>query len=99
MPEEQLIPVNIVVGDRTYRLRIKAEEEEPIRKVMKEVNAKIVEFKTSFAGKDLQDYISMCLIWYASQGATQNSGPPEDVARFLQKLDQQMDQALALTEQ
>lgn len=99
MPEEQLIPVNIVVGDRTYRLRIKADEEESIRKVMKEVNSKIVEFKTSFAGKDLQDYISMCLIWYASQSATQDSSPPEDVAEFLQKLEKDMDQALALTEE
>ncbi len=98
MAEEQLIPVNIVVADRTYRLRIKPGEEEAIRKVMKEVNAKIVEFKTSFAGKDLQDYISMCLIWYATQSATQEPGVSEEMTSFLENMEKQMEAVLTETE-
>lgn len=94
MPEEQLIPVNIVVADRTYRLRIKPGEEEDIRKVMKEVNAKIVEFKTAYAGKDLQDFISMCLIWYATQSVTAKPGLSEEVQEFLLNMEVRMDEVL-----
>lgn len=97
MPTENLIPVNLVVADRTYRLRIRADEEQAIRQKMKEVNEKIVEFKTSFAGKDLQDYISMSLIWYATQSATAPAEEiPEDINQRLRMLEDRIDEALSL---
>lgn len=96
MASENLIPINLVVADRTYRLRIRAEEEQAIRQKMKEVNEKIVEFKTGFAGKDLQDYISMSLIWYATQPATAPAVEiPEDTVQRLEALEAQIDKALA----
>ena len=64
---EQLIPVNILVGDRNYRLKIKPEDEENLRKTMKLINNKLIEFKTNFAGKDMQDYIAMVLLWLATE--------------------------------
>lgn len=64
---EDLIPVNILIGDRTYRLKIEPSDEELVRNVIKMVNDKIVEFKTMFAGKDMQDYIAMVLIWLATE--------------------------------
>src|ERR1700754_1806847 len=64
---EQLMPVNILVGDRNYRLKIKPTDEESLRKTIKLVNAKLLEFKTNFAGKDMQDYIAMVLIWLATE--------------------------------
>ena len=36
-------------------------------KHVKMINEKILEFKTHFAGKDMQDYISMVVLWYATQ--------------------------------
>ena len=63
----ELIPANIVIGDRTYRLKIEPAEEEMIRKTVRLVNEKIVEFKTNFAGKDMQDYVAMVLIWLATE--------------------------------
>ncbi|BAV09173.1 cell division ZapA family protein [Filimonas lacunae] len=62
-----MIPVNILIGDRTYRLKIEPSDEELVRNVIKMVNDKIVEFKTMFAGKDMQDYIAMVLIWLATE--------------------------------
>ncbi len=94
MPNDTLIPVNIVVADRTYRLRIKPEEEENIRKTMKEVNDKIVELKTAYAGKDLQDYISMCLIWYATQPVTAGASLPEDFQQRMESIHALLDEAL-----
>jgi cell division protein ZapA (FtsZ GTPase activity inhibitor) len=64
---EELIPVNILVGDRNYRLKIKPADEENLRKTVKLINTKLIEFKTNFAGKDMQDYIAMVLIWLATE--------------------------------
>lgn len=83
--DDKLIPVNVVIADRSYRLKIRVEEEEGVRRSMKEVNDKILEFKTAYAGKDIQDYIAMVLIMYATQptspssaGATAATDPEAD---------------------
>jgi cell division protein ZapA len=67
MSEEILIPINIVIGDRTYRIRISPADEESVRKITRKINDKILEFKTNFAGKDMQDYISMVLLWFVTE--------------------------------
>ena len=64
---ETLIPVTIVIGDRNYRIKVEPKDEEVVRKTVKTINEKIVEFKTMFVGKDMQDYVSMVLIWYATE--------------------------------
>src|SRR5579864_8051007 len=64
---EELIPMNILVGDRNYRLKVKPSDEETLRKTVKIVNTKLLEFKTNFAGKDMQDYIAMVLLWLATE--------------------------------
>jgi cell division protein ZapA len=63
----ELIAISALIGDRTYRIKINPEDEEVVRKTLKTINDKIVEFKTMFAGKDMQDYIAMVLIWYATE--------------------------------
>ena len=63
----ELIPISIVIGDRSYRIRILPKDEEIVRKTVKTINDKIIEFKTDFAGKDMQDYVSMVLIWFATE--------------------------------
>ncbi|WP_447641026.1 MULTISPECIES: cell division protein ZapA [Chitinophagaceae] len=64
---EEKIPVNLVVGDRTYRVKIARKDEELIRKTIRFLNDKIIEFKTNFAGKDMQDYVSMALLYFATE--------------------------------
>lgn len=73
--EPNLIPINILIGDRTYRIKILPSDEEPVRKTLKLINDKILEFRSQFAGKDMQDYISMVLIWFATQP---QNGPSAD---------------------
>ncbi len=63
----ELIPISALVGDRTYRIRIEPGDEEVVRKTLKDLNDKIIEFKTQFAGKDMQDYVAMVLIWFATE--------------------------------
>lgn len=64
---ESLIPINIVIADRNYRIKVSPSDEEVVRRTLKLINDKILEFKTEFAGKDMQDYISMVILWYATQ--------------------------------
>lgn len=90
----ELIPVNIVIGDRSYRIRIDPSDEETVRKTLKTINEKIVEFKTQFAGKDMQDYVAMVLIWYATQSPAQAPLVNHELADALLKMEQQMDGVL-----
>ncbi len=89
---EELIAVNIVIADRTYRVKALPKDEEVIRKTVKIINDKIIEFKTQFAGKDMQDYIAMVIIWYATQAATEknNSVEQKEMLDGLQKLEAQL---------
>jgi cell division protein ZapA len=64
---KEMIPANIVIAERTYRLKIDPADEETIRKTVKLINEKIYEFKSSFAGKDMQDYVAMVFLWFATE--------------------------------
>ena len=63
----ELIAISALIGDRTYRIKINPSDEEVVRRTLKTINDKIIEFKTIFAGKDMQDYIAMVMIWYATE--------------------------------
>lgn len=89
-----MIPVNIIIGDRNYRIKADPKDEEIIRKTLKTINDKIIEFKTNFAGKDMQDYIAMVLIWYATQSPTANSATEKEFTAALLRIEQQLDKTL-----
>ena len=93
---QELIPVNIVLGDRSYRIKINATDEQEVRKTLKTINDKIIEFKTHFAGKDMQDYIAMVLLWFATLPGTSDieSNPNALLHETLQKMEQQLDKVL-----
>ncbi len=92
---EELIPVNLVIGDRTFRVKVAPKDEEVVRKTLKIINEKLIEFKTQFAGKDMQDYISMVVLWYATQAqASADSGENAELSKLMQKMDAQLDHAL-----
>ena len=64
---DQLIAATIIIGDRSYRIKLNPKDEEVVRRTVKIINDKIIEYKTQFAGKDMQDYIAMVLIWLATE--------------------------------
>jgi cell division protein ZapA (FtsZ GTPase activity inhibitor) len=75
---EQLIAATVVIGDRSYRIKCSPDDEEVVRKTVKTINDKIIEFKTQFAGKDMQDYISMVLLWFATDQIAQTKAGIND---------------------
>ena len=93
---QELIPINIVIGDRSYRIRTEPKDEEVVRKTVRTINDKIIEFKTQFAGKDMQDYIAMVLIWFATQVSAEgtNASLPDTLTEKLKQLEAQIDEAM-----
>jgi hypothetical protein len=49
------------------------------------INDKIIEYKTQFAGKDMQDYIGMVVLWYATQ-LKENGGQSAEISEISEKL-------------
>ena len=92
---QDLLTINVVIGDRTYRIKIEPKDEEVVRRTLKTINDKIIEYKTQFAGRDMQDYIAMVLLWYATQAlpGTQ-AGLNAPVVDALSRIEQQLDKAL-----
>ena len=92
---EELIPINILIADRTYRIRALQKDEEVIRKTLKIINDKIIEYKTQFSGKDMQDYIAMVIIWYATQAADGSTSIiSDDLLESLKKIELQLDKVV-----
>src|ERR671928_1732741 len=93
---EELIPINLLIGDRTYRVKIHPKDEEIVRKTVKTINDKVLDFKTHFAGKDMQDYIAMVLVWFATEqnAAISNEINLDHVSSRLQTLENIIDAAL-----
>ena len=90
---DQLIAATITIGDRSYRIKLNPQDEEVVRRTVKIINDKIVEFKTQFAGKDMQDYIAMVLIWLATEQNTvdEKELQQEDLTEKLAALEAMLD--------
>ena len=94
---QNLIPINIVIGDRTYRIKIEAAEEETVRRMAKKLNDQIADYKSQYAGKDMQDYLAMVLLSFVSeQHQNRPSHQDESVNIDFQSLEQLLDKALQL---
>lgn len=95
--QEKLIPANIVVADRHYRIKVAPKDEQAVRQTVKLINEKILDYKTAFPGKDLQDYVSMVLVWFATEKAA--SGIPgsetDNLLDSLHKLETSLDRELS----
>lgn len=93
MPE--LVAINILIGDRNYRIKIDPKDEETVRKAVKVIQDKIIEYKTLFAGKDLQDYIAMVLVWFATERTAPTSqSQSADVQSRLDAIESSLDSVL-----
>ncbi len=94
---QALIAINITIGDRTYRIKIAPEDEEQVRKTLKVINDKIIEFKTEFVGKDMQDYVAMVLMWYATQPQSGKSAVLDrELSEALTRIENQLNKTLEL---
>lgn len=94
---EELIAINVVIADRSYRLKTLPKDEAAIRGTARLINEKITEYKTSLAGKDMQDYIAMVLLWFAVESSQSNLHPvaEHETSETLKRLNGWLDKALS----
>ena len=91
---EELMPINVWLAGRSYRLRIKPEEESAVRKSVKIADEKISEMRNNYAGKDEQDFMAMCLLSYAADTAIESFNNPllqSELAKMADKIDKVLD--------
>src|SRR5512143_2443167 len=93
---DTLIPINVLIDDRTYRVKEDPKDAEAVRGTLKLINEKVIEFKTQFAGKDMQDYIAMVILWFA----TEQNAPmvqqvdKENIASRLETIERMLENSL-----
>jgi cell division protein ZapA len=93
--EDVTITVNI--ADRPYRLKIKKEEEEVIRKAMKEIEARLKDYSEKFNFQDKQDLLAMALLQFSAtavKAEKDQSGRENSLYARLKKLDQVISEQL-----
>ena len=93
----ELIPVNVIIADRSYRLRVHPKDEEVLRKTVKTISEKLLEFKTQFSGKDMQDYVAMVLLWFATEqnAAITQQLDRDNITSQLQTIERMLESQLA----
>lgn len=95
MSDEKLIPINVWLAGRSYRIRIKPEEEEAVRKSVKVADEKIIEFRRHYAGKDDQDFLAMCVLMYAVDNTTESFKNPllqKELSLLAEKIDKALEE-------
>jgi cell division protein ZapA (FtsZ GTPase activity inhibitor) len=87
--------ITIYIDERPYSLKVKAEEELMIRKVVDEVNEKIKHFQQVYKQRDKKDLLSMTLLTYAVETAKfNNNQTPKAIDERLSALNDLLDNAL-----
>jgi cell division protein ZapA (FtsZ GTPase activity inhibitor) len=88
--------ITVLIAGRPYPLKIKANDEAAIRKIVKEVNEKINRFQLAYTNRDKQDCLAMTALALSvdlhksRQAATQTNR----VADQLNRIDEMLDQIL-----
>jgi hypothetical protein len=88
---ENTIPITVWLAERSYRIRVKPEEEQAIRKAIKVAEQRLARLRNELPGKDEQDFLAMCLMMYATDQVTDpeslNPTDQETVDAMIQKID------------
>lgn len=98
--ESKLLNIHVTICDRPYRLKVKPEEEEIVRKAARIIDEKIKDLQMQHAGNDKQDYLAMTVLTMMVEqlGAEQKQPEPiiaeTDFSAELEQLNQQISKAL-----
>ena len=72
------LAITVKIADRPYRMTVKAEEEEVIRKAARLINEKITEYANTYAFNDNQDLLAMVSLWFATASLKAQARNTED---------------------
>lgn len=88
--------ITVVIAGRPYPLKVQAEDEAAIRKIVKEVNERVNTFQLTYTNKDKQDCLAMALLTYAVDlfKSSQSEDGQERLAARLSRVDNLLDDLL-----
>lgn len=84
------LTISVTIADRPYRLKIRKEEEERVRKAAKKINERIKQYSENYAFNDRQDLLAMVSLEFANSSMVfegQLSDTDRDVADKLTEID------------
>ena len=80
------LTISVTIADRPYRIRIKKDEEERIRKAAKLINERIKQYSENYAFKDRQDLIAMVSLEFANSSLLYEGKVNNNDQQFVEKL-------------
>ena len=83
---EELISINITIGERQYPLKIRAAEEDLVRKAEHLINEKFNDFQLRFTGQEKIDYLAMSALMNLIDLLKKQTTEEEGSGLILQKL-------------
>ena len=90
------IAINLILGDRTYRIKIENTDEEKVREKAKKLNDQLIQFKKQYAGKDMQDYLAMVLLSYVLEQKNVETGTEnEELGPVFDRIEALLDKSLS----
>ena len=81
---EKKLTIRVNIAEKQYPLKIERGEEEKIRKAAKMINDKLLQYKQKFGEKDIQDYLSMVALQFATKSI--ELGNIKDDTNFFQQI-------------
>ncbi|MEN9952652.1 MAG: hypothetical protein RLZZ520_920 [Bacteroidota bacterium] len=90
------IAINLILGDRTYRIKIENTDEEKVRDKAKKLNDQLIQYKKQYAGKDMQDYLAMVLLSYVLDQKTEEKGAETiEIGPIFDRIESLLDKSLS----
>lgn len=78
--------LTVTIAGRPYPLKIKANDEAVIRRIVKEVNEKVNKFQLAYPNREKQDCLAMALLAYAVDLHKSSSQPETAVPELSDRL-------------
>lgn len=91
------LSIKVSIAGRIYPLTVKQDEEEGIRKAVKEIDMMVKDYEKKYAVKDKQDLLAMCALQYSTEKInleSRNTLNDNKVADKIKKLEEQVNAAL-----
>jgi cell division protein ZapA (FtsZ GTPase activity inhibitor) len=82
------LTVTVKIADRPYRLKLKSEEEESVRKAVKTINEKVKAYADTYAYKDKQDLLAMVALQFATFAVDYEEGSKVNDNKVVEKLNE-----------
>ncbi len=87
--------ISVQIAGRPYALKIQAQDEVAIRKLVRDINEKVNRFQMAYPSKDKQDCLALVVLTYAAEMHRQlQAGASEALVQKIAHIDALLDQIL-----